>query len=131
MKTFEAKKLYYAISEVSEMTAIEPHTLRYWEQIFPSLSPSKNAKGNRVYTNKDIAVILSIKSLVYDKGYTLEGAKKVLSEDAPPTNAKAAETLVQSIVKTGRSASLEHQKKLLADTKVFLENLLDILDDEQ
>lgn len=80
MRDFGLKKLYYSISEVSKLTSLEQYILRYWETEFDQLMPSKNRAGNRIYTNKDIKLILEIKTLLRDKKYTIEGAKKILSE---------------------------------------------------
>jgi len=74
------KKLYYSIGEVSEITSIESHVLRYWETIFDELSPRKNRAGNRTYKEQDIAVILRLKELIQDKKYSTAGAKKVLNQ---------------------------------------------------
>lgn len=78
MKDFNIKKLYYSISEVSKITEVEQYVLRFWENVFEQLRPQKNRAGNRIYTNKDIELILFIKSLLRDQKYTIEGAKKVL-----------------------------------------------------
>jgi DNA-binding transcriptional MerR regulator len=78
MRDLSIKKLYYSISEVSKITEIEQYVLRYWETEFEELSPQKNRAGNRIYTNKDIRLILFIKELLRDKKYTIEGAKKIL-----------------------------------------------------
>lgn len=83
MKDLSIKKLYYSISEVSKITEIEQYVLRYWETEFEQLRPQKNRAGNRIYTNKDIQVILQIKSLLRDKKYTIEGAKKILENYSP------------------------------------------------
>ena len=83
MKDLSIKKLYYSISEVSKITEIEQYVLRYWETEFEQLTPQKNRAGNRIYTNKDIQVILQIKSLLRDKKYTIEGAKKILASFIP------------------------------------------------
>lgn len=78
------KKLYYSISEVSEMTGLAPHVLRYWETEFEQLHPKKNRAGNRVYTDEDIAMLGRIHSLLKDDKYTLEGARQALkSGDGP------------------------------------------------
>lgn len=74
------KKLYYSIGEVSQITGLKQYVLRYWETEFPSLSPSKNRAGNRVYREKDIQIIQFIKHLLYDKKFTIEGAKQKLKE---------------------------------------------------
>jgi DNA-binding transcriptional MerR regulator len=83
MKNLSIKKLYYSISEVSKITAIEQYVLRYWETEFDELKPQKNRAGNRIYTNKDIQLILQIKSLLREKKYTIEGAKKILQNYIP------------------------------------------------
>lgn len=80
MKDFGLKKLYYSISEVSKLTGLEQYILRYWETEFEQLKPQKNRSGNRIYTNKDIELILQIKKLLRDKKYTLTGAKKIILE---------------------------------------------------
>lgn len=83
MKELGIKKLYYSISEVSKITGLEQYVLRYWENEFEDLKPSKNRAGNRIYTNKDIQVILKIKKLLKEEKYTIEGAKKNLKEPEP------------------------------------------------
>jgi len=80
MRDLSIKKLYYSISEVSKITDIEQYVLRYWETEFEQLSPQKNRAGNRIYTNKDIRLILYIKELLREKKYTIEGAKKILED---------------------------------------------------
>ncbi len=72
------KKLYYSISEVSKITELEQYVLRYWETEFEQLNPAKNRAGNRVYTSKDIKLILFIKDLLKEKKYTIEGARQIL-----------------------------------------------------
>jgi DNA-binding transcriptional MerR regulator len=78
MKSIGIKKLYYSISEVSKITDLEQYVLRYWESEFEQLKPQKNRAGNRVYTNKEIKLILHIKKLLREERYTIEGAKQVL-----------------------------------------------------
>lgn len=80
------KKLYYSIGEVSEITSIESHVLRYWETIFDELSPRKNRAGNRTYREQDIAVILRLKELIQDKKYSTAGAKKVMNQNTEPAD---------------------------------------------
>lgn len=83
MKDLSIKKLYYSISEVSKITNIEQYVLRYWETEFEQLKPQKNRAGNRIYTNKEIQLILHIKTLLRERKYTIEGAKKILENYAP------------------------------------------------
>ena len=72
------KKLYYSISEVSELTGLAPHVLRYWETEFTELHPKKNRAGNRVYTKDDLGVVDGIQRLLRDEKYTLAGARQAL-----------------------------------------------------
>ena len=74
------KKLYYSISEVSEITGIKQYVLRYWESEFPELRPSKNRAGNRIYRDKDIEMIKQIRELLYTDKYTIEGARQRFKE---------------------------------------------------
>ncbi|UCE18059.1 MAG: MerR family transcriptional regulator [Gemmatimonadota bacterium] len=73
-------KLYYSISEVSRLTGLKQHVLRYWETEFPSLRPRKNRAGNRTYRIKDIKLIFLIKRLLYTEKYTIEGAREKLKK---------------------------------------------------
>ena len=91
MKDLSIKKLYYSISEVSKITNIEQYVLRYWETEFEQLKPQKNRAGNRIYTNKDIQLILHIKTLLRERKYTIEGAKKILENYAPDKILQASE----------------------------------------
>ncbi len=83
MKSLGIKKLYYSISEVSKIADLEQYVLRYWESEFELLKPAKNRAGNRIYTNRDIKLILYIKKLLRDERYTIEGAKQVLKNFSP------------------------------------------------
>ncbi len=129
MKTFETKKLYYSIGEVSKIVGLPAYLLRAWEEEFPQLTPSRNAKGNRVYTNKDIATILSIKSLVYEQGYTAERAKTLLQHAPPPETEQQTQTLLKdyqpSVKLTRATAVADRERKLLLEIKQELENLLE------
>jgi DNA-binding transcriptional MerR regulator len=71
-------KLYYKIGEVSQVTGVEPYVLRYWESEFRIVSPERSRSKQRLYTRKDLDLILEIKRLLYDERYTIEGAKKRL-----------------------------------------------------
>jgi DNA-binding transcriptional MerR regulator len=71
-------KLYFSISEVSEMTGVKAHVLRYWESEFPDLRPKKNRAGNRSYREKDIRMVMTIRDLLYKQGITIQGARNQL-----------------------------------------------------
>ena len=75
-----ARKIYYAIGEVCDLTGLKPHVLRYWETQFEVLNPIKNRAGNRVYRANDIELVLLVKHLLYEQKYTIEGANKRLIE---------------------------------------------------
>jgi DNA-binding transcriptional MerR regulator len=74
-------KMYYTISEVAEMVGVEAYVLRFWEKEFPHLKPHKNRAGNRAYQAKDIQNAMQIKTLLYDQGYTIDGARTVLKRE--------------------------------------------------
>ena len=93
MKKLGIKKLYYSISEVSKITDLEQYVLRYWESEFEQLSPAKNRAGNRIYTNRDIKLILYIKKLLREDRYTIEGAKQVLKAYVPEEAGEQLELL--------------------------------------
>ena len=76
----KSSKIYYSISEVSDLTGIKPYVLRFWEKEFPVLKPKKNRAGNRSYQLKDIDTVNQIKHLLYDDGYTIEGARSKLKD---------------------------------------------------
>jgi DNA-binding transcriptional MerR regulator len=75
-----AKKAYYSIGEVCDLTGLKPHVLRYWESQFEVLHPSKNRAGNRVYRPKEIELILLVKHLLYEKKFTIDGARQKLKD---------------------------------------------------
>ena len=110
------KKLYYSISEVSEITSLKPYVLRYWETEFNQLSPPKNRAGNRTYRQKDIEIILKIKDLLYDKKYTIDGARNCLKE----------KDLLRSENKSSKP-NFEKDKIILSKIKDELKSILSII----
>ena len=83
-------KLYFRIGDVAKLTAIKPHVLRYWETEFPAISPKKSGTGHRLYRRKDVELILEIKHLLYEKRYTIEGARKAIGARAKASAKPAA-----------------------------------------
>jgi DNA-binding transcriptional MerR regulator len=73
-----AKKEYYSIGDVCELTGLKPHVLRYWETQFELLHPTKNRAGNRVFRRKEIELVLLVKHLLYEKKFTIDGARQRL-----------------------------------------------------
>ncbi|MGQ0586589.1 MAG: MerR family transcriptional regulator [Gammaproteobacteria bacterium] len=82
------RKRYFAIGEVSELCAVKPHVLRYWEQEFPQLKPVKRRGNRRYYQHDDVQMIRRIRSLLYEQGFTIGGARQRLRE--LPKSASAA-----------------------------------------
>lgn len=81
-------RMFFRIGDVSSITGVETHVLRFWETEFPALAPGKTAKGQRQYRRKDVETVLTIKRLLYEEGYTIPGARKALRsrervEDSP------------------------------------------------
>ena len=78
------EKLFYRIGDVSEITGVKPHVLRYWESEFSGLHPRKNHAGQRLYERRDVELVLEIKRLLYEQRYTISGAKKLLARRHRP-----------------------------------------------
>lgn len=102
-------KLYFTISEVSSLCAVKAYVLRYWEQEFPQLKPVKRRGNRRYYQQKDILLVRQIRKLLYDDGFTIEGARTQLS-NTPESVSQPVK--VDGIV-----------KKIIADLESVLQNL--------
>jgi DNA-binding transcriptional MerR regulator len=83
-------KLYFKIGEVSDILGVEPYVLRYWETEFAQLAPKKSGTGHRLYRRKDVELLLRIKHLLYDKRFTIEGARQTLQTAGRVPKARAA-----------------------------------------
>lgn len=91
------EKLYFKIGEVADIVGVEAYVLRFWETEFPSLAPKKTDSGHRLYRRKDVETVLRIKELLYDKGFTIAGARKRVSgRNADPD---AQDTAVEKLDK--------------------------------
>jgi DNA-binding transcriptional MerR regulator len=101
-------KRYFTIGEVSDLCAVKPHVLRYWEQEFPQLKPVKRRGNRRYYQRQDVLIIRQIRSLLYDEGFTIGGARQRLTGD----NAKSDVSQSQQIIKQLR-LELEQVLKIL------------------
>ncbi len=75
-------KLYFRIGEVAGIVGVEPHVLRYWEREFRSIRPTKSARGQRVYSRRDVENLLRVRELLYTQGFTIAGARKQLLRPA-------------------------------------------------
>jgi len=123
MKSLGIKKLYYSISEVSKITDLEQYVLRYWESEFEELKPAKNRAGNRIYTNRDIKLILYIKKLLRDERYTIEGAKQVLKSYTPEVDTGEQLELIDPPV-VQQKIKDEKLRSDVIEVKTFLEEML-------
>jgi DNA-binding transcriptional MerR regulator len=72
------EKIYFRIGEVAHLVGVEPHVLRYWEHEFRSIRPTKSQRGQRVYSRRDVEHLRRIRTLLYEQGFTIAGAKKAL-----------------------------------------------------
>jgi len=90
-------KLYFKIGEVSELLAVEPYVLRYWETEFPGLAPKKSGTGHRLYRRKDVELLLRIKHLLKEKRYTIEGARQSLHSEAKSPKPRAPKRAQQEL----------------------------------
>jgi len=119
------KKLYYSIGEVAEIISVKPHVLRYWESEFSILAPSKNRAGNRIYKEKDVLIVRFIKDLLYNKKFTIEGAKQKL------TNLKKNELTDfeknQALGNKSRK-EVDRYKEAVVKIKHGLKDMLELLD---
>ena len=84
-------KRYFTIGEVSELCMVKPHVLRYWEQEFPQLKPVKRRGNRRYYQRHDVEMIRNIRSLLYEQGFTIGGARQQLSSDGSVKQAAATQ----------------------------------------
>lgn len=90
-------KRYFTIGEVSELCAVKPHVLRYWEQEFPELKPVKRRGNRRYYQRHDVLLIRQIRSLLYEKGFTIGGARQQLSSEEIKDDNNQSQQLVRQL----------------------------------
>jgi DNA-binding transcriptional MerR regulator len=90
-------KRYFTIGEVSELCAVKPHVLRYWEQEFPQLTPVKRRGNRRYYQRQDVLVIRQIRSLLYDEGFTIGGARQKLAGDEARTDTSQSQQIIKQV----------------------------------
>ena len=112
-------KLYFKIGEVKKITGVEPHVLRYWESEFKIIRPQRASSKQRLYRRVDVENILTIKKLLYEDGYTVPGARKLLTE-------KKVEPEIQP--EPPVSVPRDRARSLLADIKSDLQQLKEMLE---
>jgi DNA-binding transcriptional MerR regulator len=123
----------YSIGEVSRLTALKPFVLRYWETEFPTLQPQKSSGGRRLYCQEDVDMILRIKRLLYDEGFTIAGARRHLREQPGADEFESAPFEAQS--KAGRASHANAEgaaqllsRKMLLDLRDTLRAFLTLLE---
>jgi DNA-binding transcriptional MerR regulator len=92
-------KRYFTIGEVSELCAVKPHVLRYWEQEFPQLKPVKRRGNRRYYQRQDVLIIRQIRSLLYDDGFTIGGARQKLTGEEAKTDLSQSQQIIKQLRK--------------------------------
>ena len=92
-------KRYFTIGEVSELCAVKPHVLRYWEQEFPQLNPVKRRGNRRYYQRQDVLTIRQIRSLLYEQGFTIGGARQQLSDEVEGASPKLSNDAIREMIK--------------------------------
>jgi DNA-binding transcriptional MerR regulator len=90
-------KRYFTIGEVSDLCAVKPHVLRYWEQEFPQLKPVKRRGNRRYYQRQDVLIIRQIRSLLYDDGFTIGGARQRLTGDKAKTDVSQSQQIIKQL----------------------------------
>lgn len=116
-------KLYFRIGEVAKLAGIKPYVLRFWETEFPALGPKKSGTGHRLYRRKDVELVLEIKRLLYDKRYTIEGARKFLGAQPKASAGKTSSAgpgRKQRELFDNQPSQLAEIRKELADLLRFL-----------
>jgi DNA-binding transcriptional MerR regulator len=114
---------YYRIGEVSRLTALKPFVLRYWETEFPMLAPVKSSSGHRLYRQEDVDLVLKIKRLLYDEGFTIAGARRHLRELE-----SGGELSEDRHVPGGGDATTQLSRKMLLDLRDGLRSFLTLLE---
>ncbi len=115
-------KLYFRIGEVAKLAGIKPYVLRFWESEFGSLGPKKSGTGHRLYRRKDVELVLEIKRLLYEKRFTIEGARKVLESKPKREVAKPAAQRKQADLFAGRSAFYQEVRRELNEILEILKS---------
>ena len=113
----------YKIGEVCKLADVQPYVLRYWETEFPQLAPNKSGGGQRLYTRREIDIILRIKELLYRDGFTIAGAKKKLdTEMAEPAGTGTQTTAEAAVAPQPRRTDLTKVKQELREIMAMLED---------
>ena len=117
----------YRIGEVSRLAELKPFVLRYWETEFPMLEPVKSPSGHRMYRQEDVDMVMKIKRLLYDEGFTIAGARRHLREQSGAAGAAATSDMAPAGSHTENAADLLSRKMLL-DLRDTLRAFLTLLE---
>ncbi len=118
-------KLFFKIGEVCELTDTQPYVLRYWESEFPALAPAKNNSGQRIYRRRDIETILRIKTLLYEEGFTIAGAKKKLELEMKEQMKAGTTTPPPEVVAAAGNDGLKDE---ILSIRAELKGILELID---
>ena len=116
-----AERLYYRIGEVSRITGLKPHVLRYWESEFKAIKPFKSGSLQRLYRRKDLDLILKIQKLLYEEGFTIAGAKKKIRDLERAENVRTRLRLVERRPETDVHELLAAVREELKRIRAMLE----------
>jgi DNA-binding transcriptional MerR regulator len=123
------EKDFYRIGEVSRLTALKPFVLRYWETEFPMLEPVKSPSGHRLYRQEDVEMVLRIKRLLYDEGFTIAGARRHLREQSGSSESESgAGSGVAAGGGAAEGAAQLLSRKMLLDLRDTLRAFLTLLE---
>ena len=118
MRSIPAGRLYYSISEVSDMIGVKPHVLRYWETQFKMLRPKKGRGGARMYRKRDVEILFEVKQLLYENRFTIAGALRKLLDDR-----QSREQMELTFARTDREEMLRALRKDLEGLLAMVQNV--------
>ena len=117
MRSVPAGRLYYSISEVSDMIGVKPHVLRYWETQFKMLRPKKGRGGARMYRKRDVEVLFEVKQLLYENRFTIAGARRKLLDER-----QSKEQMELTFARTDREEMIRALRKDLESLLAMVQN---------
>jgi DNA-binding transcriptional MerR regulator len=118
----------YRIGEVSRLAAVKPFVLRYWESEFPMLQPVKSQSGHRLYRQEDVDLVLKIKRLLYDEGFTIAGARRYLREKPEGGDATEGAASAARLAEPPTASTVHLSRKMLLDLRDGLRSFLTLLE---
>jgi DNA-binding transcriptional MerR regulator len=124
----ETQKEFYRIGEVARLTNLKPFVLRYWETEFPMLEPMKTPAGHRLYRQEDLELVLRIKRLLYDEGFTIAGARRHLREQNGTAESEGQPAGSGASIETGAGMAQMLSRKMLLDLRDSLRAFLTLLE---